>query len=521
MARLFFSWLGSFFIIIFLTSNAVPFQPLEDRPESSPLYLPVISRNYTAPSVLRVGESGQYRTIQAAIHAATPPASYKIEVSGGTYFETITITRPITVSIQGGWNSNFTSFSSDANFTVVDAEKRNSVFSIMAAPGVPIRVTLDGITIQNGVSDQGAGIYAVSSGPNSILALTVKNSILRSNSTTFQEPFDGGGLSVDARGSGAVAEITLLNNLITGNQARSGGGMIINSADGGYTNCIIRTNSVSNNFATDFGGGIWINSVRGGSETVVAITQNDIISNVVPNLDGGGIAAYVSDSFATTTLLVEGNLILNNKAGFGAGFFSYGGGEGTAINATLRNNVIAANEAHTMAGGVFLTGNTTMQNNTIAYNHAYGHPAGGLHINSNTMDNLVSLSNDILWGNEGDSGDNDLDLYLDLPYAVVVKASYLIIGAITNYEADFTCLACENSDPLFVSPVDFLYELQDGSPGIDKGDPHVLFSDGCLPPGKGTMRADQGAYGGPSNCLWFPVNRPPDHPGLPFKRIHE
>ena len=54
------------------------------------------------------------------------------------------------------------------------------------------------------------------------------------------------------------------------------------------------------------------------------------------------------------------------------------------------------------------------------------------------------------------------------------------------------------ADPVFVSITlgseDF--QLQDGSPAIDGGDPDPMYDDLYFPPSKGTVRNDMGAYGG-------------------------
>ena len=53
-----------------------------------------------------------------------------------------------------------------------------------------------------------------------------------------------------------------------------------------------------------------------------------------------------------------------------------------------------------------------------------------------------------------------------------------------------------DQEPGFVSPERSFYQLADGSPCIDAGDPNS--NDAYLPPAKGTLRSDMGAYGGPN-----------------------
>ncbi|MBN1902647.1 hypothetical protein JW926_15080 [Candidatus Sumerlaeota bacterium] len=63
-----------------------------------------------------------------------------------------------------------------------------------------------------------------------------------------------------------------------------------------------------------------------------------------------------------------------------------------------------------------------------------------------------------------------------------------------------------NADPMFInvegSPSGWIYQVKNGSPCIDAGNPDASYNDGCQPPGKDTARCDMGAYGGPYNCNW-------------------
>ncbi|MEE9474406.1 MAG: hypothetical protein V3V36_01900, partial [Candidatus Hydrothermarchaeaceae archaeon] len=59
-----------------------------------------------------------FASIQEAIDSARDGST--ILVSQGTYLETLTITAPKTLTLQGGWNQEFTSRSDNSSLTVID-----------------------------------------------------------------------------------------------------------------------------------------------------------------------------------------------------------------------------------------------------------------------------------------------------------------------------------------------------------------------------------------------------------------
>ena len=410
-------------------------------------------RRGEAGLVVRAGENGTYSSIQKAIDSARDGAT--IRISRGTYLETITITAPKTLTLQGGWNQGFTSRSDDSSLTVIDGGGNGSVVNIRAGPGVAITLTIEGFTIRNGKADKGGGGISILSVGGSVDTTLVNNTI--SGNTANNE---GGGIRVES-GSGGVALVTLTGNVITGNNV---------------THLVERQ-------------GGW---------------------------DGGGVAAFASGS-GTTTLRLTNNLITGNEAAWGGGVFGYAWGSNATVTVVLTNNIITGNEARA-GGGIFsCSGQTcpisgsggsviwTLTNNIITGNMA-SEGSGGIHFYSGSSygdGGLISLStkNDILWGNtdpqlavsveEGKSG------------VATAEALYSDIGSIwSSGGGNYTLENVINADPLFVDPTNQIFLLQDGSPCVDTGDPGSAYNDGCRPPAKGTERNDMGAYGGPDNCYW-------------------
>jgi hypothetical protein len=94
---------------------------------------------------LDVCKSGcAYSSIQSALDTASD--GDVVRVAQRWYFENIFINDTITVDIQGGWKSDFSSRSSDPSLTVVNG-LTGTVFDFFATKGIAIDVTIEGITI--------------------------------------------------------------------------------------------------------------------------------------------------------------------------------------------------------------------------------------------------------------------------------------------------------------------------------------------------------------------------------------
>ena len=202
--------------------------------------------------------------------------------------------------------------------------------------------------------------------------------------------------------------------------------------------------------------GLYVSSENGS----VFVDYNIIRNNV--GTDSSGLSAVILDSDATSTLHVDGNLIVGNTASF---LF----GAGAIINDG--------------------TGNSYITNNTVADNisQSTGPGAvGGLEIKPGT--GATTLSNNIFWGNI------TTDMYL---YSSPLFAN-------NDYETSYPSGVGPASgsagnvdvDPQFVSATD--YHLQASSPLLGAG---TLTPDGGLPtidieghPRSYNSLVDMGAY---------------------------
>jgi len=264
-----------------------------------------------------------------------------------------------------------------------------------------------------------------------------------------QSSFDGGGI---INNSGTVK-----NCDISSNTARLcmwygyGGGGICNYF-GTVENCRIFSNKNA-----DMGGGIHNRGTVKRCE--VFLNEAEIYGGGIYNRGG---SVYFCQVYSNSSA-VHGGGIYNEES------------QDKCINCLIYNNT--AGETDSMGGGIYygVVMNCTLYNNTAS-------SGGGIH--------GAIVGNTISWNNTGH------DISLD---SFVLSSCF---GEAGEENGNI------NQNPLFeniagnISIWDF--HLQDGSPCIDAGDPGQEYYDECLPPGKGKLRNDMGAFGGPFNC-WSDV----------------
>ena len=117
------------------------------------------------------GSVSCFSTISAALSAANDGDT--IQVAAGTYIEYVVITK--TVTVQGGWNADFTARDPSAHPTIIRPPDASfSVVHIQGQFGVPTatRPTFDGFIVTGGGGgNHGGGIRVTSS--NAIISTMV------------------------------------------------------------------------------------------------------------------------------------------------------------------------------------------------------------------------------------------------------------------------------------------------------------------------------------------------------------
>ncbi len=267
------------------------------------------------------------------------------------------------------------------------------------------------------------------------------------------------------------------------------------------------------------GGGLYIRPIS--NDGLIRINNNIITYNSTTctgtyKAIAGGIGISL-DLPTLETVVVENNEITNNelhcKASMGSGLYVVywePGGLVTDKNPTplIINNIIADNYSEERGGGIGIwtvenshnsnsdiTPQPAIINNTIANNRA--NDGCGLF----NFDSYPLLLNNILWDDTTSGSREIFNDDINYPeYFDKINGGELFVYY-SDLHGDWPGEGEGNidADPLFS---DTLYHLSAESPSIDAGHDSSLFNDiggGEIAewPAMGTLRNDQGAYGGP------------------------
>jgi len=263
---------------------------------------------------------------------------------------------------------------------------------------VVAKVTMSGVTIQNGGSDQvfGGGIDVDRGG-----SLFLSKSKLKSN-----KAIDGGGIFVFTGRDATITEVEFVRNTATG----AGGGIrtydskvqifkstfIANEATtgGGITNrgtMLITDSIVSQNLATiGSGGGIYNNNVLD--------IKRSLINENTSNNNGNFYAAGGIENFHGTLTLTNVTLSGNSTKSPGGGLTNIGTGIATLSSVTITQNKGDSDDSGIdNAGGGIYSDNTgiTMFNTIIAGN------TNGVDQASDCLGTIILLSNNIIQNSTG------------------------------------------------------------------------------------------------------------------------
>jgi hypothetical protein len=197
-------------------------------------------------------------SLQGALTAAqTSGESDVIRVVKGSYYGDFSYSSGETYSLTllGGYISGCASRDVNPANTVLDAQGSDRVLYLDNYAGGDI--TVDGFTIQNGVSaGNGGGIYARSSGSAQAGDVTLTNNIIRDNSS---ESSGGGAYTRSYSQHGTAGNIFLLNNTVSSNSSNIAGGIFASSYSiNGFGGTItLINNTVYGNTTSDYGGGTY------------------------------------------------------------------------------------------------------------------------------------------------------------------------------------------------------------------------------------------------------------------------
>jgi len=351
-----------------------------------------------APAAIRCvtpgGTGGCYTTIQAAVNAANPGDT--VRVAQGVYIENVVVNKSIT--LEGGWNTGFTSRNWDLYTTVVNGNRASTVIRLSGN----ISPTIEGFTILRGDASSalgwGGGILADGVWSEGGL-ITIRHNIIRENiacKTNWCQGY-GGGIMIYSNRSIIEYNTIFSNTARTGGAGGGyGGGIAIWGYPGEATiahNMIISNTAVystSGEYSLGEGGGVWTegacdvtatdNDIHynvaaekgagygGGAHACGEWYENRILTNTAslsgPGY-GGGVDAYYLGDFNENR--VQGNLASRNGDGTGGGVYAL------YLRNALRNEIVG--NFASRGGGVYYqeyVGSQSFEDNYVAQNWATG-----------------------------------------------------------------------------------------------------------------------------------------------------
>jgi hypothetical protein len=416
-----------------------------------------------SPGILYVAPGGTcgggvancYATVQAAVDAAAP--GDEIRVAAGTYTDvhvrprsdvttTGVVTQSVyltkTLTILGGYNSDFSVRDPAANATILDAQGEGRVLYITGA----ITPTIEGLRLTGGdasgmdgyeyygTHDAGGGVYVLTA------TVTLMDNKIYNNAATY----GGGGVFL------SHSDGRLIDNQITENRVSDGGGAGVFFYKGAPS---LESNQVLSNTSDNLGGGVYIFS------TDALLKGNTIGANSANSLGGGLDVASCSPTLV-------GNIFSGNTAGKGAGAYLW------YSRSALTNNVFMDNQAGTdgQGSGLWMGGSKPVLLQTTFASNTGGDGSGIMVADaSSTSHSTLVMTNTIISDHAigisvtaGSSVDLDGVLWYNTP--VTVSQSGATINVQHQYEGD----------PAFAPDG---YHLTAGSAAIDKGVPAGVNTD--------------------------------------------
>jgi predicted outer membrane repeat protein len=417
-----------------------------------------------------------YRTIQAAVDAASNGEIDTIKVARGIYRDAVRISQK-KVRLLGG-------FAGSGDFSVADPQANSTIIEgTSAAPCVLVNLderaisgslVISGFTIRSGQR----GIELMGAWSGYLDDIIIRSNIIEENGTN-EDDQRGGGIGLEG------SRVSILNNLIRGNKAVRGAA--IGTTSDVSSDFLIADNLIMENMGYgDHAGGVLINGTG-------VITRNVFDGNVIDagsaNGYGWGGAITIVNYDTTKLIVLSHNIWRNNRAPSrgGAVFVD------EAANVEMTNELFYGNTSGESGSAIYVDQAWTLEPSILSMGNCTvsGNSAGAaLYVEASS----AHIKDCIFWGNGNDfevadGGKLTVDFTLS-------QQGHAGEGNIT-------------SDPLFAdaSAGDFHILSKNGrfvpstgafsddgadSPAIDAGDPSSDFSKEPEPNGR---RANLGCYG--------------------------
>jgi CSLREA domain-containing protein len=321
---------------------------------------PAFAASITVNTTVDENANNASCSLREAIIAANNNATYNgCTYTGSGQDDVITLTSGLTytLSIVGngaaegdldvgnptGSSGNLTIQASGSTNAIIDANDINRVIELDSP--APISLTLNRITITNGNSPDGGGIYAVGNH-----TLNLMNSTVSSNVATGADSCGAGIYDVDD-GHINIVNSTIADNTCTGDGS-DGGGIF----KGGGGSLIVSNSTFYNNSVTDNGGGIRVVMTSG----TATITNSTFVNNVA-GAKGGGLQVN-SGSVTVEFSTFSGNAAntVNPSAG---GAIQADGGSVSVLRSLLANST-AGKDCDQLSPGTVTITNSLVEDNS-------------------------------------------------------------------------------------------------------------------------------------------------------------
>ena len=292
------------------------------------------------------------------------------------------------LTLLGGYDTTFTSRSTDPSLTIFDGVNSASSITIDATYNTKA-ITIDGFTFQNSnissFEAMGASLGIVTTGG----VITINNNVFQNNTIDGK----GGSVAITSSSNSGQSLIFTNNTLNNNIQVESSNAGSFGSGGGALLvyrtkDVLIENNSFEGNTAGGAGGALWLRD-----STNVAI-QNNIFDGNKSELGG---AMYVLANRGSITL--ENNQITNNDAYWSGGVNLIS----TDGNIYVRDNIISNNTATEKDGAIFSSTSSgaayeqVYSGNVIESNSSH-QGSGAIYIDASS-DNKIQINNNLISSN--------------------------------------------------------------------------------------------------------------------------